>query len=90
MNDFRITPETWMEDARCTEVSPDIFFPTSETAHRDRAMARKVCGGCEVREACLEYATRTKQSLGIYAGTTPRDRGFRHNGWERTPAGEVA
>lgn len=34
---------------------PEVFFP-EETDTTTRRQAKKVCGGCEIREACLEAA----------------------------------
>lgn len=62
-----ITPEPWMQDARCTEVDPEIFFPSKGEGTK-AALARKVCGGCDVAEQCLAFAIRTGQKHGIWGG----------------------
>lgn len=62
---------SWQQEARCAEVGSEIFFP--ETGDPSLA-ARKVCGGCEVREACLDYALKTNQQHGIWGGLSPNQR----------------
>lgn len=62
--------EPWMADALCAEMGdPDSFFPE---AGAGVAFAKQVCGSCDVREACLEYALRTKQQYGIWGGANER------------------
>jgi hypothetical protein len=66
-----ITPEPWMQDARCAQVSPDDFFP--EKGDRQAARdAKKICGSCPVRAQCLEFARRTNQRHGIWGGVSMR------------------
>ncbi len=60
-----ITPEPWMQDARCAEVMPDTFFPEKGESTMP---ARGVCAGCPVAGECLGYALRTNQKYGIWAG----------------------
>jgi len=38
----------------------------------DRAVA--VCCACPVREPCLEFALDTQEALGVWGGTTPKER----------------
>ena len=80
-----IHPEPWMQDALCAQVDGDIFFP--EKGGSGYA-AKAVCAACDVRAQCLEYALRTNQTHGIWAGTTePERRRMRTNtrAW-RVPA----
>ncbi|MGX9346612.1 WhiB family transcriptional regulator [Microbacterium sp. KNMS] len=68
-----ILPEPWVRDALCAQVDPDMFFPN----HGDgdsAAPAKSVCRKCDVKAQCLEYALRTRQSVGIWGETSPRDR----------------
>jgi hypothetical protein len=61
----------WMADALCAETDPEAFFP----AKGDPATAAKdICGGCTVREQCLEYALKHGHADGIWGGLTPRKR----------------
>jgi len=62
---------TWQDAARCAEVDPEIFFP--ERGGSVRA-AKNVCRGCEVRDACLEYALEHGEEWGIWGGLSERQR----------------
>ena len=66
-----LQPVEWQNDARCTEVDPEIFFP--ERGGSSRA-ARTVCAQCNVRAQCLEYALNNKEQFGIWGGTSERER----------------
>lgn len=58
---------TWMEQAACQGMSPDLFFPQSGNATN---AARRVCGHCTVRADCLSYALRRPERHGIWGGVT--------------------
>ena len=63
----------WQERANCLGVDPDLFFPERGASTKE---AKSVCGGCEVRMECLEYALaprREVRDLGrdVRAGTAP-------------------
>lgn len=62
-----ITPERWMQGADCTQVDPDMFFAPSGDAASHRA-ARAICRGCDVAAQCAEFALRTGQQHGVWAG----------------------
>jgi WhiB family redox-sensing transcriptional regulator len=62
-----------MSDARCAEVDPELFFPELDSLWRV-AQAKKICGGCNVSEACLQYATDNKFKDGIWGGLSPTER----------------
>ena len=66
-----LQPVEWQADARCAEVDPEIFFP--ERGGSSKA-ARAVCGQCDVRMQCLEYALNNKEQFGIWGGTSERER----------------
>ncbi len=61
----------WMDDAACAQTDPDMFFPEKGGSTRN---AKRICGGCDVREQCLEYALATGQQEGIWGGLAPRER----------------
>lgn len=61
----------WQDHARCLEVDPEIFFP--ERGGSSQA-ARAICDACPVAAACRRYAVRTKQTFGIWGGTSERER----------------
>lgn len=62
-----------MDDARCVEVDPELFFPELDSLWRIAA-AKKICAGCPVKIDCLEYALANKFKEGIYGGTSPTER----------------
>ena len=43
----------WWPLALCAETDPEVFFPEKGG---NNAPAKRVCGRCEVRAECLEYA----------------------------------
>jgi WhiB family redox-sensing transcriptional regulator len=65
------TDQTWRDEALCQQTDPDVFFP--EKGYTSRA-AKKVCGRCPVRTACLADAISTTEPHGIRGGMTPRER----------------
>lgn len=44
---------SWQERALCAETDPESFFPEKGGSTRE---AKRICGTCEVRRECLEYA----------------------------------
>jgi WhiB family redox-sensing transcriptional regulator len=61
-----------MDDAKCAEVTPDIFFPEFGNNHSRQAV--KICDACPVKEVCLEYALGNDEVWGIWGGLTPNQR----------------
>jgi len=62
----------WMNDARCTEIGTDAFFPEPNAS---AARIIEVCRACPVQIPCLQYAlTFTDGVEGIWGGTTPAQR----------------
>jgi WhiB family transcriptional regulator, redox-sensing transcriptional regulator len=61
----------WQERANCLGVDPDLFFPERGASTRE---AKAVCGGCEVRLDCLEYALCNGEKFGIWGGLSERER----------------
>ena len=59
---------SWMDAASCRPVPTWVFFPTEGRSTQE--FAKSVCGGCEVRSACLAYAYETDQPDGIWGGLT--------------------
>jgi hypothetical protein len=52
----------------------ELFFPARGVSAATMARVRSVCAGCSVRSECLNYATTTVETMGIWAGTTERGR----------------
>ncbi|AWZ07601.1 MULTISPECIES: WhiB family transcriptional regulator [unclassified Streptomyces] len=68
----------WQTYAACRELGSSRFFHPAgergeEREERDAA-AKRVCGGCPVREACLEHALRTREPFGVWGGKTEEER----------------
>ena len=61
----------WQERANCLGVDPDLFFPERGASTKE---AKSVCGGCEVRMECLEYALRHGEKFVIWGGMSERER----------------
>jgi WhiB family transcriptional regulator, redox-sensing transcriptional regulator len=66
----------WQEAGACRDMDPDLFFPISPTrlAADQIGKAKSICASCQVREECLQFALRTKDTHGIWGGTTPDER----------------
>lgn len=73
--------EDWRARSACLNADPEIFFPPPLGAGRAQlALARALCGRCEVREMCLAFALQTRQDHGIWGGTTEQERRARRRG----------
>ncbi|MEU3276561.1 WhiB family transcriptional regulator [Streptomyces antibioticus] len=68
--------DNWRESAECRHEDPDLFFPigTSGPALLQTEQAKAVCRRCPVREACLDRAMNTDQTLGVWGGTSETQR----------------
>jgi len=65
--DIRHAP--WMDNARCTEVDPELFFGEDGLYSAD---AKRVCQSCPVIADCYRYAQELKPQFGIFAGMSVR------------------
>jgi WhiB family redox-sensing transcriptional regulator len=61
----------WHERALCAQTDPEAFFPEKGGSTRE---AKKICGGCEVRDECLSYALANDERFGIWGGLSERER----------------
>jgi len=57
----------------CLQVDPEAFFPDTNDRLAIK-MAKEICMGCHFRIPCLEYAVSNPDFIGIWGGTTPRQR----------------
>lgn len=64
-------PLSWQERALCAQTDPEAFFPEKGGSTRE---AKAVCGSCEVRAECLEYALENDERFGIWGGMSERER----------------
>lgn len=68
---LRVEGDEWKERGRCAEADPEVFFPEKG----DNPLAAKsICGRCEVKDACLQWALRTDERFGVWGQTTPNER----------------
>jgi len=67
-----------LPEASCKGIiNPNLFFPESrEQEAKCLPIVRAICAGCPERKECLDYALKQQIAHGIWAGTTPAQRGF--------------
>jgi WhiB family transcriptional regulator, redox-sensing transcriptional regulator len=64
--------DNWTRLALCAgDPDPDCWFSTSQKK-TNRAIAK--CRACPVQNECLRFAINTRQSQGVWGGTTPQER----------------
>jgi len=65
---------SWRKQAACRGLDPNVFIPqkkdSKDTIHYDKT----ICDGCQVKQPCLEYALANRAKLGLWGGTTPKQR----------------
>lgn len=61
----------WMDEGSCRDLDPALFFP-SDGVGVD--VARRICAGCPVRGACLEFALANRIDHGVWGGASERER----------------
>jgi len=70
----------WQQHGSCKQADGTLFFPPSNRfEHKpDReareARAKRICGGCPVREDCLEWALTTREPHGVWGGRSESER----------------
>lgn len=70
-------------------INPNLFFPESkEQEAKCLPIVRTICAGCPERKECLDYALKEQIPHGIWAGTTPAQRGF-GQGFKNRKTGRV-
>lgn len=62
----------WMAEALCQETGGEPFFSNDPATTR---AAKRICEMCEVKYECLEYALADTHLIGVFGGTTERERG---------------
>ena len=79
-----------LSEASCRGIfNPNLFFPESrEQEAKCLPIVRAICAGCPERKECLDYALREEIPDGIWAGTTPAQRGF-GQGFRNRKTGQV-
>jgi WhiB family redox-sensing transcriptional regulator len=68
----------WRDRAECLTEDPELFFPVgvrnNGSGYEQQERAKKVCGRCAVREACLSFALETNQNDGVWGGLGENER----------------
>lgn len=65
----------WRDDAACSGMDPNVFFPVDEGRSASSALqAKSVCRGCPVRGACMHWATTVSVDYGVWGGFTGDER----------------
>lgn len=64
-------PGPWIAKAACAGEPTDLFFPEDDVATE---LARSICGGCNVRAECINYAVEIPSLDGIWGGLTCDER----------------
>ena len=61
----------WRSLGACRGLDPELFFPETE---EQADVAKMICKGCDVRILCLEHALASREKVGVWGGTTERER----------------
>lgn len=62
----------FMAEASCRETDPEAFYPERGGTN---SAARRVCGSCPVRPACLAWAVENGEKYGMWGGLSEVQRG---------------
>ena len=63
--------QDWRAKGLCSQSDPDLWFSVGALDHKQ---AKLICGQCEVRQQCLQYAVSAPVEHGIWGGLTERER----------------
>lgn len=63
--------QDWRRRAACRFMPPEKFFPAR---NESSAEAKAACGGCPVREQCLQDALSRSDRWGIWGGLNEGER----------------
>lgn len=72
---FKFNPNLF-KLGKCAGLDTEVFYPVQEKFDQEgeRYIRERLCGGCPVKEACLEWAL-VHERYGIWGGTSPHRRG---------------
>jgi DNA-binding CsgD family transcriptional regulator len=75
----RAVNSNWQGNANCATANADLadlfFAPDSGSMTAAQVdAAKKVCAGCPVRTACLDWAIETRQYVGVWGGLSEKER----------------
>lgn len=75
-----------MSKGICKGIDTEVFYPPKDLFTRDEErMIDKMCAGCPIKQACLEWGL-AHERYGVWGGTTPamRTRLRSRVGWDVT------
>jgi len=59
----------------CAQIDPDAFFPESPREYMlSLRVLKPICDACSFKDPCLDYAIDNPELVGIWAGTSYKDR----------------
>ncbi|MGW1543648.1 WhiB family transcriptional regulator [Streptomyces sp. NPDC002309] len=61
----------WQAEALCAQTGSDFFFPEPGSSVRE---AKRICGLCEMRAVCLDYALTNDERFGVWGGLSEKER----------------
>jgi WhiB family redox-sensing transcriptional regulator len=61
------------EQANCTSLDPELFFPVNNMSPRIEKLLKKTCLECAIFDDCIDYALKVKVN-GYWAATTEKAR----------------
>ncbi|MFD8809187.1 WhiB family transcriptional regulator [Streptomyces sp. NPDC059597] len=61
----------WQNQALCAQTGAEFFFPEPGSSVRE---AKRICGMCAIRSACLEYALTHDERFGVWGGLSEKER----------------
>jgi hypothetical protein len=64
----------WREHANCKGIQTTLFYPEQGCSVHEVNAAKAVCRACPVVGPCLEYAIANCEMVGIWGGTSERER----------------
>lgn len=70
-------PYHWSQDAACSGVETDAFFPVGAQGvppKLEAEYAKSVCVPCPVRSACLAHALTRPEHFGVWGGMDEEER----------------
>ncbi|MFD4528224.1 WhiB family transcriptional regulator [Streptomyces sp. NPDC058470] len=61
----------WQDQALCAQTGAEFFFPEPGSSVRE---AKRICGMCAMRSACLDYALNNDERFGVWGGLSEKER----------------
>lgn len=64
----------WQKEGACYGMDVNLFFPRRGTPPSQIRATKQICYDCPIRIKCLDYALYHGERLGIWGGTSERER----------------